>query len=65
MYDIRNPNYFNFDSNCNPDVTDIPIPGNDDAIRSIKLIVGKIADSICEGRRGIIQTEDIEEAAIA
>ena len=40
------------DSNCNPDVTDIPIPGNDDAIRSIKLIVGKIADSICEGRNG-------------
>ena len=38
------------DSNCNPDVTDIPIPGNDDAIRSIKLIVGKIADSICEGK---------------
>jgi small subunit ribosomal protein S2 len=54
-----------FDSNCNPDVTDIPIPGNDDAIRSIKLIVGKIADSICEGKSGKIQTEDIEEAEIA
>ena len=39
------------DSNCNPDITDIPIPGNDDAIRSIKLIVGKIADSICEGNK--------------
>ena len=49
------------DSNCNPDVTDIPIPGNDDAIRSIKLIVGKIADSICEGRRGMVHNEDIEE----
>ena len=53
------------DSNCNPDVTDIPIPGNDDAIRSIKLIVGKIADSICEGRNGIMQGESIEEATIA
>jgi small subunit ribosomal protein S2 len=40
------------DSNCDPDLTDIPIPGNDDAIRSIKLIVGKLADSICEGNRG-------------
>jgi small subunit ribosomal protein S2 len=46
-------------------VTDIPIPGNDDAIRSIKLIVGKIADSICEGRSGKIQTEEREEADIA
>merc|ERR1711906_97611 len=53
------------DSNCNPDVTDIPIPGNDDAIRSIKLIVGKIADSICEGKGGKIQNEEKEEAEIA
>jgi small subunit ribosomal protein S2 len=48
------------DSNCNPDVTDIPIPGNDDAIRSIKLIVGKISDSICEGRTGKVQDDDKE-----
>jgi len=40
------------DSNCDPDLTDIPIPGDDDAIRAIKLIVGKLADSICEGNRG-------------
>jgi small subunit ribosomal protein S2 len=53
------------DSNCNPDVTDIPIPGNDDAIRSIKLIVGKIADSIYEGRSGKIQNEEKEEATFA
>ena len=45
------------DSNCNPDVTNIPIPGNDDAIRSIKLIVSKIADSICEGRNGKIHDD--------
>lgn len=49
------------DSNCNPDVTDIAIPGNDDAIRSIKLIVGKIADSICEGRSGMVHNENMEE----
>ena len=37
------------DTNCDPDLTDIPIPANDDAIRSIKLILGKLADSIYEG----------------
>nr|YP_009395170.1 ribosomal protein S2 [Bryothamnion seaforthii]ARW63938.1 ribosomal protein S2 [Bryothamnion seaforthii] len=38
------------DTNCNPDIVDIPIPANDDAIRSIKLILSKIADAILEGR---------------
>ena len=52
------------DTNCNPDVADIHIPGNDDAIRSIKLIVGKIADSICEGRSGNIPSREKEEAEI-
>nr|WCH56320.1 ribosomal protein S2 [Hypnea sp.] len=37
------------DTNCNPEIIDIPIPANDDAIRSIKLVVGKIADAILEG----------------
>lgn len=37
------------DTNCNPEIVDIPIPANDDAIKSIKLIVSKIADSIIEG----------------
>ncbi|TVQ20648.1 MAG: 30S ribosomal protein S2 [Leptolyngbya sp. DLM2.Bin15] len=40
------------DTNCDPDVVDIPIPANDDAIRSIKLIVGKLADAIYEGHHG-------------
>lgn len=40
------------DTNCNPDVVDLPIPANDDAIRSIKLIIGKLADAIYEGRHG-------------
>ncbi|NES86729.1 MAG: 30S ribosomal protein S2 [Moorea sp. SIO2B7] len=40
------------DTNCDPDLADIPIPANDDAIRSIKLIVGKLADAIYEGRHG-------------
>nr|ARW60198.1 ribosomal protein S2 [Laurencieae sp.] len=38
------------DTNCNPEIVDIPIPANDDAIRSIKLIISKIADAILEGR---------------
>nr|ARW63724.1 ribosomal protein S2 [Chondria sp. (in: red algae)] len=38
------------DTNCNPEIVDIPIPANDDAIRSIKLILSKIADAILEGR---------------
>nr|YP_010170961.1 ribosomal protein S2 [Chondria tumulosa]QSD57102.1 ribosomal protein S2 [Chondria tumulosa] len=38
------------DTNCNPEIVDIPIPANDDAIRSIKLIVSKIADAILEGK---------------
>lgn len=48
------------DSNCDPDLTDIPIPGNDDAIRSIKLIVGKLADSICEGNKGHVSSIDLD-----
>ena len=38
------------DTNCNPEIVDIPIPANDDAIRSIKLIISKIADAIIDGR---------------
>jgi small subunit ribosomal protein S2 len=37
------------DTNCNPDLIDIPIPANDDAIRSIKLILEKLSESIIEG----------------
>ncbi len=38
------------DTNCNPDLVDIPIPANDDAIRSIKLIISKISEAILEGQ---------------
>ncbi|QJB26163.1 30S ribosomal protein S2 [Limnospira fusiformis] len=41
------------DTNCDPDLADIHIPANDDAIRAIKLIVGKLADGIYEGRHGV------------
>jgi small subunit ribosomal protein S2 len=46
------------DTNCDPDVVDIPIPANDDAIRSIKLIIGKLADAIYEGRHGQLDSEE-------
>jgi small subunit ribosomal protein S2 len=48
------------DTNCDPDVVDIPIPANDDAIRSVKLILSKLADAINEGRRGHPEVEDSE-----
>lgn len=50
------------DTNCDPDVVDVPIPANDDAIRSIKLVIGKLADAIYEGRHGQLDAdEDYEE----
>lgn len=45
------------DTNCDPSLVDIPIPANDDAIRSVKLIVGKLADAIYEGRHGELDME--------
>ena len=41
------------DTNCDPDEIDFVIPGNDDAIRAVKLISSKIADAILEGRQGM------------
>lgn len=40
------------DTNCDPDEIDYIIPGNDDAIRAVRLFTGKIADAILEGRQG-------------
>ncbi|HOA33554.1 MAG: 30S ribosomal protein S2 [Clostridiales bacterium] len=40
------------DTNCDPDLIDYVIPGNDDAIRAVKLIAGAIADAVLEGRQG-------------
>jgi small subunit ribosomal protein S2 len=39
------------DTNCNPDVIDYPVPANDDAIRAIRLLTGKIADAVIEGQQ--------------
>lgn len=48
------------DTNCDPDLVDFPIPANDDAIRAVRLLSGKMADAVLEGRQG--QQEE-EEAA--
>src|SRR5260221_9229132 len=41
------------DTDSDPDLVDLPIPGNDDSIRSIELMLGRIADSVAEGRAAL------------
>jgi small subunit ribosomal protein S2 len=50
------------DTNCDPTGIDYPIPGNDDAIRAVRLITSRLADAILEGR-GTLAKEESEEAA--
>jgi len=54
------------DSNCNPNLVTIPIPGNDDAIRSIKLVCGRMADAVLEGlqQREEMLKAQMEEQAL-
>ena len=47
------------DTNCDPDEIDYVIPGNDDAIRAVKLIAGKLADAVLEGKQGEQTTEEV------
>ncbi len=49
------------DTNCDPEELDFVIPGNDDAIRAVKLIVGKMADAVIEAKQG--ESEDAGEGA--
>ncbi len=50
------------DTNCDPDVVDHVIPGNDDAIRAVKLIASVIADAVIEANQGVqIDKEEVEE----
>ena len=51
------------DTNCDPDEIDYVIPGNDDAIRAVKLIAGKMADAVLEGKQGEQSEPAAEEAA--
>ncbi|MBQ8325124.1 MAG: 30S ribosomal protein S2 [Clostridia bacterium] len=52
------------DTNCDPDVIDYVIPGNDDAIRAIKLIASVMADAVLEGKQGEQFTDSTEEAPV-
>ena len=51
------------DTNCNPEDVDYPIPGNDDAIRAVKLITDVMANAIIEGRQGEALDNEQEEIA--
>ena len=53
------------DTNCDPDDLDYVIPGNDDAIRAVKLIVSKMADAVIEANQGEVMTDAEAESAEA
>src|SRR6266699_2631616 len=52
------------DTNCDPTGIDYPVPGNDDAIRAVRLITSRIADAINEGR-GTLGKDEAEAGAEA
>jgi small subunit ribosomal protein S2 len=51
------------DTNCDPTGIDFPIPGNDDAIRAVRLITSRVADAVLEGRGTLAKDESEGEAA--
>jgi small subunit ribosomal protein S2 len=58
------------DTDCDPDVVDIPIPGNDDGIRSIEVVLRHLADAVLEGKQSIVTQgkeadAEVAEAAVA
>ncbi len=52
------------DTNCDPEELDYVIPGNDDAIRAVKLIVAKMADAVIEANQGVTGAEEVYEEAV-
>jgi len=53
------------DTNCDPDEVDYVIPGNDDAIRAVKLISSKIADAVIEAKQGEMDSAAVEETPVS
>ena len=49
------------DTNCNPEDVDYAIPGNDDAIRAVKLIMDVMANAVIEGRQGESMEQEVDE----
>lgn len=52
---LRIPVFGIVDTNCNPAIVDYPIPGNDDAVKAIKILVGLMADAVVEAKGGILE----------
>ena len=52
------------DTNCNPEELDYPIPGNDDAIRAVKLIADVMANAVIEGKQGESFEPEMQEEAV-
>ena len=52
------------DTNCDPEELDYVIPGNDDAIRAVKLIVSKMADAVIEANQGTIEVDNTETEVV-
>ena len=53
------------DTNCDPEELDVVIPGNDDAIRAVKLIVAKMADAVIEANQGEAAAPEVEAEEVA
>ena len=53
------------DTNCDPDDVDYVIPGNDDAIRAVKLIAGAMADAVLEGKKSMQGAAEAEAEELA
>jgi len=50
------------DTNCNPDMVDLPIPGNDDGIRSIEIIISHLADAVLAGKQNLVVKNEGQES---
>src|SRR5262245_56323507 len=50
------------DTDSDPDLVDLPIPGNDDAMRAIEIVMRELADSVIEGKQGRVDKPDTEQA---
>jgi small subunit ribosomal protein S2 len=53
------------DTDCDPDTVDLPIPGNDDGIRSIEIILSQLADAVIAGTKTIAAEKAEAEPAVA
>ena len=54
---LKIPTICLIDTDSNPDLVDLPIPGNDDAMRAIEIVVSQLADAVAEGKAGRLEAE--------